>query len=398
MQSLLCLEHNMDFINPIVFQPSMLTSSGVTEADYPEWAATTFFNKDTSCILGSQHKIYKCLVDHQSTNGNVLAVTITIASPGVISWTAHGLLTNTQVVFTTTGALPTGLLPGVVYYVVSPATNTFSLALTPGGSAINTSGTQSGTHTLTAPSTNPLTNLTGASPKWLEVGATNRFAMFDDKFGTQTTKTSGGTTTLTVVITPGLALDSIALLNMLGTTLTINCTVAGVTIYNEVITLQTDIGVFDWKSYFLAPIVAEADVILTDLLPYNLQVITITLVGTGTVAIGNVAMGAKVTLGGLEYNPTLGIIDYSTKSTDAYGNIIVVKRAYSKRFGGRFVCNNNYVDQLAAILASVRSTPVVWIGSNTFGSLIVWGFYKDFEIDIAYPTMSYCSITIEGLA
>jgi hypothetical protein len=74
-------------------------------------------------------------------------VTITIASPGVVSWTAHGLAADTPVKITTTGALPTGLVAGTIYYVKSPATNTFQLAATPGGSAINTSGSQSGTHT-----------------------------------------------------------------------------------------------------------------------------------------------------------------------------------------------------------------------------------------------------------
>jgi len=78
------------------------------------------------------------------------AVTITIASPGVVTWTAHGLPANTPIQFTTNGALPTGLIAGTVYYVKSPATNTFNVSATPGGAAINTTGTQSGVHTATA--------------------------------------------------------------------------------------------------------------------------------------------------------------------------------------------------------------------------------------------------------
>jgi hypothetical protein len=74
-------------------------------------------------------------------------VTITIAAPGVVTWNGHGFAADQPVVFNTTGALPTGLLPGVVYYVKAPAANTFQLAATPGGAAINTSGAQSGTHT-----------------------------------------------------------------------------------------------------------------------------------------------------------------------------------------------------------------------------------------------------------
>lgn len=78
-------------------------------------------------------------------------VTITIATPGVVSWAAHTLQDGDQVILTTTGALPIGLTAGTSYYVVNAAPGTFQLAATPGGAAINTTGTQSGVHTATSP-------------------------------------------------------------------------------------------------------------------------------------------------------------------------------------------------------------------------------------------------------
>lgn len=74
--------------------------------------------------------------------------TITIASPGVITLTAHWLANGNKVYFTTTGALPTGITPSTEYFVVNATANTFSVATTFGGTAINTSGTQSWTHTV----------------------------------------------------------------------------------------------------------------------------------------------------------------------------------------------------------------------------------------------------------
>ena len=79
---------------------------------------------------------------------NLGTVTMTIASPCVVSLTAHGLSNDDPVVFSTTGALPTGLTAGTVYYVVNAATDTFEVAATVGGASINTSGSQSGTHTV----------------------------------------------------------------------------------------------------------------------------------------------------------------------------------------------------------------------------------------------------------
>lgn len=80
-------------------------------------------------------------------------VTISQASPGVVTWTAHGQTPGTPIRFETTGALPTGLVAGTTYYIAptpAPASNTFSVAATPGGAAIATTAAGSGIHTATA--------------------------------------------------------------------------------------------------------------------------------------------------------------------------------------------------------------------------------------------------------
>jgi hypothetical protein len=77
------------------------------------------------------------------------AVTVTIAAPGVFSWTAHGLEANDTVKLATTGTLPSGLTAGTTYYVVPIDADSFSLSATSGGSAITTTGSQTGTHTIT---------------------------------------------------------------------------------------------------------------------------------------------------------------------------------------------------------------------------------------------------------
>jgi len=90
--------------------------------------------------------------------------TVTIATPAVVT-SSISLLDTTAVIFTNTGypsALPTGLSVGTTYYVKGTGGTTFNLALTPGGTAINTSGTQSGTHYI-LPNAVPVTSLSGAT-------------------------------------------------------------------------------------------------------------------------------------------------------------------------------------------------------------------------------------------
>jgi len=74
--------------------------------------------------------------------------TITIASPGVVTLTNHGLSAGATVQFgTSASGLPSPLAAKTTYYVATVLNaNTFTLSTSLGGAEINTSGTQSGTH------------------------------------------------------------------------------------------------------------------------------------------------------------------------------------------------------------------------------------------------------------
>lgn len=100
--------------------------------------------------------------------------------------TAINLPDATPITLSTTGALPTGVLPGVVYYTKYLSPTTFNLALTPGGAAINFTGTQSGTQSI-SPRGVLLSKLNGADAyvplyqNTMTVSDANRFLLV---FGT----------------------------------------------------------------------------------------------------------------------------------------------------------------------------------------------------------------------
>ena len=97
----------------------------------------------STTVLGA----VRVATDPTKTLGNV---SLTIASPCVAGFSSHGLTANDTIRFTTTGALPTGVVAGTTYYIIATGltSNTFQFSTTAGGSAVNTSGSQSGTHTL----------------------------------------------------------------------------------------------------------------------------------------------------------------------------------------------------------------------------------------------------------
>ena len=243
----------------------------------------------------------------------------------------------------------------------------------------------------------PDLNTTGTTPKWLDCGYDNRWKMFDAVVGSQTTQT----TSISLTLEPGV-IDSIAFLDVEATAIDIVMTdpVEGV-VYTESIDLIAKTYIGDAYAYFFEPIILDDAAVLLGVPPYGSASIAITITNTGgTTKIGTLVVGAQKYLGGTQYDPSIGITDYSKKEADTFGNYTVVERAYSKRMSCNLFLPNTSIDSLQRTLASVRATPVVWIGDNegTLSSMIIYGFYKSFEITIPYPDYSTCSLTIEGLS
>lgn len=85
-------------------------------------------------------------IDEWYGRRNYEIFTVTIAAPGVITKQDHYLQTGEQVTFVTTGALPTGIVADTLYFVLNVDRDTFQVSATRNGTAITTTGTQSGTH------------------------------------------------------------------------------------------------------------------------------------------------------------------------------------------------------------------------------------------------------------
>ena len=112
-------------------------------------------------------------------------ITITIATPGVITMPAGFSIPNgTPISFTSSGALPTGLVVGTIYYVVNSSSSTFQVSATFNGAAINTSGSQSGTQRISPRGINLTTLGDAETPiyqNYMVVSDTSRFVIV---FGT----------------------------------------------------------------------------------------------------------------------------------------------------------------------------------------------------------------------
>ncbi len=242
---------------------------------------------------------------------------------------------------------------------------------------------------------NPSTD-TSDPPYWIEVSPTNRWKMFDTSNSTQTTNTNS----IVVVITPGKVINSVSLLNIEGTSVRIKMTdpTEGV-VYDVTTSLNNNGNINNWYNYFFNPIQRRTSHIATDLPAYGTAAIEITITNTGlTAKCGVCIIGSVQYIGeGINLGASVGITDYSRKEKDTFGNYVLIQRSYSKRAKFSMAVLNEQIDALQELLVSLRTTPCVWIGDDRYTCTIIYGYYKDFDIVIAYHLVSDCNIEIEGL-
>jgi hypothetical protein len=240
----------------------------------------------------------------------------------------------------------------------------------------------------------PETNTTGTTPKWLDIGPTNRWGMFDAQVGTATTAASP----ITVVLTPG-NIDSLGLLQLVGDSVRVQMTAGGTTVYDKTYSLVYGAPTTDWYAYFFGAINKRTDLAITDLPPYASGIVTITIsAATGNVSCGMCVVGQLFDFSGTQYGATIGIIDYSRKDIDAFGNPTLTKRKYIKKMDAKMMLDTSSLDIASITLAAWRSTAVLWIGAdNLYTSLIVFGFCRDWSADVTGPTFCTYSLSVEGM-
>ncbi|WP_292099393.1 hypothetical protein [Mesorhizobium sp.] len=146
---------------PIIFQSTGGLPKGIT-------AGTTYYVIATG-LSGASFQ-FSATVGGAAINTSNPTVTISNASPAVVTETGHGRSVGDAIQFATTGALPTGLSVATTYFVKTVVdANTYNVSATPEGTAINTSSAGSGTHTIVQFGTHYLSE-TGTLPTGITEG------------------------------------------------------------------------------------------------------------------------------------------------------------------------------------------------------------------------------------
>lgn len=238
---------------------------------------------------------------------------------------------------------------------------------------------------------NPLTD----AAKWLALGATNRWRMFDQSIGSLTEKSGA----MDVTVAVGGRVDGLALFGLAAEQVQVVITSADLgEIYNQTHSLRSDSGIDSWYEYFSEEVFYFTEMGLTDLpLTSNVDVRVVISSATGSVAVGTMVVGQSRSLGATVYGARCGIIDYSRKTTDAFGNTSLVERTFAKRVSFKVSVESGAADAVYTLLAQYRATPVVWVGADDYSMTLIYGWARDWSVELTFPSHSYLTIEIEGL-
>lgn len=257
----------------------------------------------------------------------------------------------------------------------------------------------------TAPTAPPVVTVTNSTllddTKWLPVGATNWYAMFDLE---QTTKTAWSQAI--TVVAKSLRANSIALYGLQGRNLRIDLVDADtlVGLASNIFWTSGDVAldesiILDVADWLDVPPVPVDSVSFTDVTPAS-GWFRVVISGPGEVTCGSLITGDYMNLGDTEYGASFGFTDYGQKEWDKWGGYTYSKGTYSDKVNVSTFFDNADLAAVAAGLKKVRGKPCGYIATDiaTFRPLNVLGVFKDFSVVVKYPFNSMCSIEIDSLS
>lgn len=234
------------------------------------------------------------------------------------------------------------------------------------------------------------------TPKWIEVGPTNRWKPYDKSVSTQVKQANS----ISYRIKPGRAITSCGVLNITGgTSMRVRVVdPAFGTVYDRTVSLARTPLAAGWWMWFFGQRRAPTQAILQDLPSYPAADVLIDITGTSELAVGVILLGQQRQFSlGVRMGARVGIQDYSRKERNEFGDVLLVERAFAKRASFSMLLTAEEVDAFHQFLADARATPCLWIGSQRYESTTVYGFYKSFDIVISYYSYSDCELELEGL-
>lgn len=202
------------------------------------------------------------------------------------------------------------------------------------------------------------------------------------------------------LVTDVSKMNSMALLN-------VTCSSITVSFYNsvteEVYSTSTTSGIntsdiVDWLSYFTyEPIYYPGNHYYTFPQIANIYCSISIEPVLGSASIGLIMAGKKISYGDVLFSPNYQIEDYSEKSADELGNVILAEGKSRDIIDLEIIFPVGKTDYIINGLKKYRATPLVYIIDDNYSNGIIYGFYTDLSVDFITKNMAHATLTVESL-
>jgi hypothetical protein len=169
-------------------------------------------------------------------------------------------------------------------------------------------------------------------------------------------------------------------------------------VFNQTYRMIESTGESSFYAWHFGQIQRKTDLFVQDIPPYVGARIYVNIKSPGgTAKCGTLLVGYAESFGDTMLGAGLGIQDFSVKRQNDFGDFEILERAYNRRGEFSVFIDNGIIDRLITLLASRRATPTLYIGSTTYRSSYIYGFYRDFDVVIQYTNHSLINLELEGL-
>lgn len=230
---------------------------------------------------------------------------------------------------------------------------------------------------------------------WVELGPTNRWAMFDAKVGTVTV---AGDETIDVTLTSTGLLTGVALFGLEAATVQVivNDTVEG-EVFNETYSTASHENVNNIWDYFFASLLRRANLSVENLPPYyGAEVRVIITQPDGNPACGNLVIGYWNDLGGTEWGTEYGTIDFSKPKEDQFNHVELKKGLNRPTITGSSEVDTVLVDEAKRVIDDALGEARVWKVNERSSGLIL-GFARQSRISDRNPAFAILSADLEAI-
>lgn len=205
-------------------------------------------------------------------------------------------------------------------------------------------------------------NAQGVATWWIDIGPTNRSAMFDGLINSQTSATSP----LVITLTPG-AFNGFALFGIDADSYSVVVKDApgGNVIYEEPTTPLEGSMPADYYDYFFERFKPLTQFIRSGIEPYGSSEITLTLnKATGPVKLGMFALGDLRPVGIPQRDAKVEPQDFSYIKQDAFGNATIRKRPNATNMTISAIMEKEEAGTVLDTIKELLGIPVVVVGSE----------------------------------